>query len=212
MNSWRTSQRLRRRSWTLLAFLSGVLLAGGLSGVALATNWGSNTTSADEIAHPCDTTIYSQCIADSGVHRVYLGYLTSASGMIAASQNAIAVYDAVTDVTAVTWSSPDADAVLTEADRGNSGYWAYTACTSISTYGGTDPRRWCYPQRVVFNLTHPSNWDGSPPGRDTVACHELGHTLGLRHAVSSQSSCMRSAQTIYTTITTHDHAMLNGLY
>lgn len=132
--------------------------------------------------------------------------------MITASQNAIAIYDGVRDVTATSWSIPDADAVMTEGNFGNSGYWAYSACTSTSTYGGADPYRWCYPQFVVFNLTHPANWDGTSTGRNVVACHELGHTLGLRHSVSTESSCMRNAQVLYTTITTHDHAMLNGLY
>lgn len=212
MNSRRTSPRSRRRSSILLAWWLSAVLAGSLPGVALATNWGSNTASAGTAAHPCDYDIYSQCIADSGIHRVYLGYLTAGSGMIAATRTALGVYDAVRDVTAVEWSIPDADAVMKEGNYGSIGWWAYTACESTATPTGVDPRVWCYPQKVVFNLTHPDNWDAGPTGRSAVACHELGHTLGLRHAISTESSCLRQKQTIYTTITQHDQDMLNGLY
>lgn len=127
-------------------------------------------------------------------------------------QIAISIYDDVTDVTALEWASSAADVTVGEGDFGNTSWWAYGNCSSGAAYGGVDPRRWCYPQIIHFNKTHPDNWDSGLTGRKTVACHELGHTLGLRHAVSSQSSCMRNAQTIYPTITDHDKAMLNGLY
>ncbi len=203
---------MKRLAPAILGVILAGLSAGALVGRVAATNVGSNTASGGTPAHACDTTINSQCIADSGVHRVYLGALPAGSAMIAAMQTAIATYDAVADVLAVEWSTSDADVRAGEGNYGNTSWWAYGNCSSAATYGGVDPHRWCYPQIIHFNRTHPSNWDGSGTGRNTVACHELGHTLGLRHSVSTQSSCMRNAQTIYPSITDHDNAMLNGLY
>lgn len=45
---------------------AGLGLAVLVTGMAAAANFGSNTSAYQEPAHPCDTTIYSQCIADTG--------------------------------------------------------------------------------------------------------------------------------------------------
>lgn len=69
----------------------------------------------------------------------------------------------------------------------------YTACHSDALFGGVAPNDlWCIPQDIVVNLTHPSNWDRTQQGRNVVACHEMGHTFGLRHI--NASSCMEDAQ------------------
>jgi hypothetical protein len=194
----------------LAAALLGLLL-GHSTGVALATNVGSNTTSGGTAAHPCDTTIHSQCIANDDTHTVWLNSSLDA-GMQAAVRTAISTYQFVDDIVVVEWTSSNADARMTQGDYKNTSWWAYGHCIVGATYGGSDPNRWCSPQQVTFNVTHPVNWDSTAGGRNAVACHELGHTLGLRHAISTQSSCMRNAQTTYTGITTHDEAMLNGIY
>lgn len=72
---------------------------------------------------------------------------------------------------------------------GDTGYWGATYCPSTSTQGGSDPARWCYPQYIRFNLTYSHKLD-SAQERRAIACHELGHTVGLRHHHSQGVSCM----------------------
>ncbi len=40
-----------------------------------------------------------------------------------------------------------------------------------------------------------------------VACHEVGHSLGLKHR--SENGCMTSSATAYTSLTSHDNGHLN---
>ena len=74
-----------------------------------------------------------------------------------------------------------------------SGYWGVTFCPQYSSQGGTNPYRWCRPFVVRFNNGYyPSKFD-SVFERDVIACHELGHTTGLRdrdYTNSLQTSCM----------------------
>jgi hypothetical protein len=59
--------------------------------------------------------------------------------------------------------------------------------------GGTNPNRWCRGQRLKFNVYYWVSDSGvydTPTQRQNVACHELGHSVGLRHRTDTKLSCM----------------------
>lgn len=174
-------------------------------GPALATHFGSG------IDNPCDDTPASQCIADNWTHTVYIGYLGSTASMRAPTSSAVAHINLARDVSVVLTVSSSRDVNAIQASHGSTEYWAYSACDEAAAHGGTDPNEWCRPQWIVYNMTHPVNWDGTATGRNTVACHELGHTLGLRDRASG-SSCMRDAVTTPPNLETHDWNELNTHY
>ena len=77
----------------------------------------------------------------------------------------------------------ETDVIASSQDYGNNGAAGWVYCPPDAPQGINRQRhRWCQQQELHFNL-NPSVAvffadDGS---RDHVACHELGHTLGLRH-------------------------------
>jgi hypothetical protein len=97
--------------------------------------------------------------------------------------------------------TPETDVIAFSQDYGNNGAAGWVYCPPSSPQGINRQRhRWCQQQELHFNL-NPSVGiyfadDGS---RDHVACHELGHTLGLRHwgnppnsAAPEASTCMNA--------------------
>jgi hypothetical protein len=75
------------------------------------------------------------------------------------------------------------DVIAFSADYGENGAAGWVYCPSDAPQGtNAQGDRWCRHQELHFNLNARYaiylNDDGS---RDYVACHELGHTIGLRH-------------------------------
>jgi hypothetical protein len=88
------------------------------------------------------------------------------------------------------------------------GVYGWTSCKA-GTSSGRDPNRTCYYQVVRFNTSI------SGPHRVRVACHELGHTVGLRHT-GDNSSCMFGSYSPgdggALALNRHDVDHLNGHY
>ena len=199
------------RSTAIRLFATLVLgLLVGHAAPVLAGNFGSNVNSADEIAHPCDATLAAQCVANNGTHTVYKSQFLSAN-MVAATNHGITQANNLTYVSAYDVGTSNADVTVSQGHYGNSGWWAYTRCVSGSAYGGADPYRWCRPQEIRYNMTHPSGWYNTAQGREAVACHEMGHSLGLRHTFATDS-CMHDAWTAVDVYNSHDKAVVNGHY
>ena len=79
--------------------------------------------------------------------------------------------------------TPETDVIAFSQDYGNNGAAGWVNCPRDSRQGVNRQRhRWCMGQELHFNL-NPSLtvFFADDDSRDHVACHELGHTLGLRH-------------------------------
>lgn len=75
------------------------------------------------------------------------------------------------------------DVIVFSADYGENGAAGWVYCPSDAPQG-TNARgdRWCRHQELHFNLNpRYAIYLNDDASRDYVACHELGHTIGLRH-------------------------------
>jgi hypothetical protein len=99
--------------------------------------------------------------------------------------------------------TPETDVIAFSQDYGNNGAAGWVNCPADAPQGiNRQHHRWCQQQELHFNL-NPSMAaffadDGS---RDHVACHELGHTLGLRHWGNPPESRGPQAETCMNTDT-----------
>jgi hypothetical protein len=170
-----------------------------------ATNWGSSGSPG-----------YSPNPNWNGVWFMPAGDAIFNVGSFAAStttQNALATHISWLNIwggvsaSYVTYCSSE-NACVVEADYGNNGYGGWNQC--IGAVAGSHPNQTCTRAYVQLNL----NSTFSFLGRRSLVCHELGHSLGLRHTTST-SSCMYvppSAQNIPETYNTHDINHLNTRY
>lgn len=75
------------------------------------------------------------------------------------------------------------DVVVFAADHGENGAAGWVYCPPDSPQGiNASGDRWCQRQELHFNLNpRYAAFFADRASRDYMACHELGHTLGLRH-------------------------------
>ena len=158
---------------------------------------------------PCDANLTSQCIADDGSHYIY-DYGLSGDQISAGMTWTKALYtpsnshvSIIPDTCGV--ATAFCDVLLNDGNYGLNGAWAWTACDIGATHGGNPAthRAWCYPQWLKFNLSYKTNYSTLTKTR-AIACHEMGHSLGLRHN-SLTDTCMHNPPTSPQIPTTQTH-------
>lgn len=88
------------------------------------------------------------------------------------------------------------DVIGRQLNRPDVNAFAWGQCATGASYGGSDAlhTRWCSTQWVIWNT-----WTAAASKVNTFArynyigCHEVGHTLGLRHRSTSPTTCMIGA-------------------
>jgi hypothetical protein len=79
--------------------------------------------------------------------------------------------------------TPKTDVIVRAANYGQNGAAGWVWCPPSSPQGVNEHGdRWCRRQRLYFNLNPTySAFFADRGSRDYMACHELGHTIGLHH-------------------------------
>jgi len=151
----------------------------------------------------CDTTANSQCVANNGAHTLCFAPGGIDLAHVVAFGYAVAAYDPVGYVSVtVLGSCSNQDVMADDYTNMTSGIIAYGACADGATVGGIATplpgEAWCRPQNIFWNHRWDPYMDNAK--RRYVACHELGHTLGLRHRESGEptATCMKLASTSVT--------------
>lgn len=87
------------------------------------------------------------------------------------------------------------DTCVYDENYGNNGLNGWNACAGSTS--GSHPNQTCSKQWVRINLAY------SPPA-NRIACHELGHSVGLQHW-GEQGSCMKTTSAGGTSSVLHQH-------
>lgn len=189
------------RKFTGLA-IGLALTVGPLSAVGIASNWGGPR----DAGKACDTTYYSQCVANGWYHTVnYSSTLTTSPGpsYVAAFAGPADAYTTAegmyVSLNAAYAASNDVRAALVN-DSGV-GYWGWTRCSSTAVHGSlsgpppqpdwTNGMEYCYPQLLYLNDYYHANYPDLAR-KEALVCHELGHTMGLAHRSTTPLGCMRN--------------------
>lgn len=173
-----------------------ILLGGALALLVPSAAFGRFGSS---ISHNCDTTIYSECVADSQYVSVSIWVVGSYGTQTRA---AMAYYSssAVPRIVMTEFypSPPNYADVQVSTVNTSTVALAWTQCWNGAIYGGSDSAhtRWCIPQGFSFNTRWEPSYYPTDAKKQYIACHELGHTFGLQHPKSSepQATCMVSAR------------------
>lgn len=190
----------RRLSIGTLSAVVSFILA---SAIANATNWGSTT--------PGGSPQNSVSVGNDQYHRTYLSFMDStlAADTKWAMDNS---YGVTTDLVSLTGTYSNADVIGFSGDYGSAAFIAWVSCPAGSTTTGSHPTRSCQPQELFMNqnATYASYYD-SQNERRYVGCHELGHTVGLRHT-EAVTTCLNSGNYSITYISAHDISHIDGYY
>lgn len=178
---------------------------------ASATNFGSTRCKGDP--RSCVS------LADNALHEwCQEGTLgNQISGMATATREAFDSYAADTDLRRSHHCpiTSNRDVIVTDAYYGDNGAVAWTECLRGSSTSGNHPNLRCDQQKVRYN-GYPGYRDNynSAHARRSMACHEIGHTVGLRNRFDNRNSCMYVAGVSDrgTTTTAHDNNHINAHY
>jgi hypothetical protein len=160
---------------------------------ALATNFGAEGNCGYLTGNSSSNPV-TQCVsrANNSYHAVRLDVVGNQwAGMDTAVIDSLATdYNPLDLMAYVSQTDPYPDVIVYDLDYGSDGFAAWVDCPANNTgIGGSGSTRWCRGQILRFNGSYESQWINAAWAREGLACHELGHTVGLRHA-GSGSGCL----------------------
>ncbi|GFH38028.1 hypothetical protein [Streptomyces pacificus] len=134
------------------------------------------------------------------------------SGIAASFQEAMNDYEYYTDLTTTKKSHSTLDVLVTDYNYGSNGAVGWVECLSGSSTSGSHPYKRCDRQKLRLNGSY-SSFYGNAHDRKSMACHEIGHTVGLRHR-ETDGSCMsnKHPSSISSLTSTHDDAHVNAYH
>lgn len=174
----------------LVAAILIAVLAVGVSRPVLADHlvtFGSSTCGDP----PGQTPRNCISVGDNSTHYVYL--ISVGTGYTNAIINTMNSDYGPTDLTMVRLTqNSGTDVQVLDDDYGITNVAGWVECPTWAPQGtNAHGDRWCKFQYLRFNLNAAvqSYWIDAG-SRAYMACHEMGHTLGLWHRASNTSSCM----------------------
>jgi hypothetical protein len=174
------------------------LLLGQLTGVTTASHGGRPIGSLFSCDRPGVVPPRCTSVANDLRHTVFFDD-TLTDGLASSLRDSMREDYDPTDLTTseATELTSEVDVIAYSEDYGDIGAAAWVYCPSDAPQGfNSEGDRWCRTQELRFNLD--SRFavffedDGS---RDHVACHELGHTVGLLHWGNPPNSAGPTAAT-----------------
>jgi hypothetical protein len=172
---------LARRAAAATAVL--LVIAGQLIGPAEAHHGGRPIGSFSSCIRPSGV-VRCTSVGDNPTHHVYFDR-TLTDGLASSLADTMEEDYEPTKLTMVVDEerSPLTDVVAFSEDYGQNGAAGWVACPLDAAQGfNAAGHRWCRGQELFFNLNpRYAVFFDDDASRDHVACHELGHTLGLRH-------------------------------
>lgn len=165
------------------SFAVGLLLAGQLIGPAEAHHGGRPIGSFSSCIRPSGV-VRCTSVGDNPTHHVVFD-ATLTEGLASSLRDTMEEDYEPTKLTMVVDEVRTSltDVVAFSEDYGQNGAAGWVACPLDAAQGfNAAGHRWCRGQELFFNLNpRYAVFFDDDASRDHVACHELGHTLGLRH-------------------------------
>ncbi|MFG1913464.1 matrixin family metalloprotease [Micromonospora sp. NPDC048898] len=209
----RRRDRRRRTSVALVMLLATVGAMVVHPESAFANNFGSicdNATDCVSLANNSNHAVRYVNLSDEAPHGI--------PNMTVAADWAVTQYNG-TDLNVYRdQSDPLPDLELHDYNYGPTGWVGIAKCPATNTgTGGSHPNRWCRGQQNIYNgnyYWYDYGYFDTDYQRRVVSCHEMGHSVGLRHNVLTTNSCMWTYVTEATgsVLSQHDKDHINARY
>ena len=203
---------MRRITATAVTFVLASVAALGTAGEASA-NFGSIACAG--------TPRNCVSVANNYIHTLRFVQLDQIFAIAESTNHSLVNHSDPTDLRAYRDDAdPFPDVIVYDDDYGPNGLVAWAVCPpENSGTAGTHPYFSCRGQKIIFNSWYwfnATDYD-TVAGRIKIACHEIGHTVGLRHwnpQHSGAASCMFNPAVNATIegLSQHDRNHINAYY